>query len=81
MVMEDKFRGADYSFNNQWTIVQSQRDRRGRVTAWELLCGCGHESAYKIKDFLDAYATAIISRDYHCCVEPLGIESRYVNHG
>jgi WD40 repeat protein len=62
-----KFTGANYAFNNQWTVVESVKDRDGNITGWEFTCGCGHESSYTEKRFIDPHEAAVTAMEFHVC--------------
>lgn len=62
-----KFMGANLSFNNQWTVIESTKDREGIVVKWSFTCGCGHDSDYAEKQFLDPYAAAVTAMEFHSC--------------
>lgn len=60
--------GANYAYNNQWTLIISEPDSKVRnEKKWIFVCGCGHESEYSCKQFVDPYAAAIIAREFHVC--------------
>ena len=71
--MHDKFMGADFSFNRNWSAVVSITKvvrRKPVIIGYQFSCGCGHETDYLNKKFVDSHAAAVTAVEYHRCVEP-----------
>ena len=59
--------GANYAFNGQWTLTIAKRDKEQNVISWEFLCGCGHESEFTARKFIDPYEAAVTAMEFHRC--------------
>lgn len=67
-------RGFDHSFNRNWTLIESRRNKSGEVISYVFTCGCGALKKFTTKHFVDPYSSAIMARERHQCEDlPRGI--------
>ena len=58
-----KFLGASQSFNAQWTLII----RNDQEDGYLFMCGCGHESEYRGRQFIDPHTAAVTAMEFHRC--------------